>query len=239
MKLARWFWRRYFKNVQCFFTLLLLSPQIEGVVPIHLIWPPPPPSRWFVPSLVKIGLVGSGGEVENVKCLQTDGQQAIRKVIFGFQLRWAKNKSSYIHCPWTFLHPNKSQNFPGFYTFNKDLGQLIPSVIILQCFGGLWMNVLTCKNLTILKKTYPIASIWFRLSSWWDHWCYCLCHIIVRVCCIVHPSFSIKCQYTSSKHGLNLVKSTWVPFWFPAFPQDPGLPPDTVACLISSVSNFL
>ena len=52
-----------------------------------------------MPSLVEIGSSGSEEEDENVKSLlidrHTDGQQALRKAHFSFQLRWGRVCSAY------------------------------------------------------------------------------------------------------------------------------------------------
>jgi hypothetical protein len=58
LNLACWFWRRrFFKKIQCIFTLSLLSPLGEGLFPsFEQTWIPST-QGWFVPSLVKIGPV--------------------------------------------------------------------------------------------------------------------------------------------------------------------------------------
>jgi hypothetical protein len=52
LNLVCWFWRSFFLNFQCIFTLSLLSPLGEG-----LSLESPLPRNDFVPSLVRIGPV--------------------------------------------------------------------------------------------------------------------------------------------------------------------------------------
>jgi hypothetical protein len=49
--------KKIFKNFQCIFTLLWLSPLGEGQSPSFEQFRMPSPQGWFVPSLVKIGPV--------------------------------------------------------------------------------------------------------------------------------------------------------------------------------------
>jgi hypothetical protein len=93
---------KIFKNFQCIFALLLLSPLGGGLSLLFEQTWIPSTQGWFVPSLVKIGPMGLEKKSKIYKFTdgQTDrrmerqmnaGQRAIRKAHFSFQLRWAKN----------------------------------------------------------------------------------------------------------------------------------------------------
>ena len=88
LKLIQWFYRKFKKVVNIFFTVYL-SPTWLGLRPIFV-------QNWiqitkgsFVPNLVQIG----SWRDENVKSSdrRTDIKQVIRVAYKGSQLRWAKN----------------------------------------------------------------------------------------------------------------------------------------------------
>ena len=77
----------FFLACQCVFTILSLSPIRKGQGPLKILLIPFN-QGCFVPSLVGIAWPSSSREEgENVKSLQTDGRQAVRKAHLSFQFR--------------------------------------------------------------------------------------------------------------------------------------------------------
>jgi hypothetical protein len=85
LKLACWFWKRFFKIIQRIFTLSILSPLEKGYYPSFEQFSIPFPKE----DLCQVWLKLFHEVVENVKVYRQtdDGQQTITKSQLSFQLR--------------------------------------------------------------------------------------------------------------------------------------------------------
>ena len=98
LKLAQWFWRRFFNFVNVFSLFRNYSPLEKGGA-LHLnkltiIMYIPSTQECFVPSFIEISSLilekkSKMWKVYRRTDRQADGRQAIRKAHFSFQLRWA------------------------------------------------------------------------------------------------------------------------------------------------------
>ena len=99
--------KKIFKFRQCIFAISFLFPLAwKRAGPFYLNKLESPSPKDVYAKFVQNWPSGSWEEDENMKCLKTDGQQAIRKAHLSFQLRWAhKNREIDGECGkswWTF-----------------------------------------------------------------------------------------------------------------------------------------